>query len=170
MTVFARSSIPLVFSCEFYRTSPVAASTKACNFTKKRLRQISICRWLFRKHNTINCDDNDDDFCFLILGRLLLLGSSWNEISLEVLQRLICVAAQPLYLGLSFDLQKYWRWTYVLPRQKRAFANYRNHGKTLFVFKSWCNCLILCESCCSHNWSTLREEKQTNNNCIYIYI
>ena len=99
LTVFARSSIPLVFSCEFYRTSPVAASTKACNFTKKRLRQISICRWLFRKHNTINCDDNDDDFCFLILGRLLLLGSSWNEISLEVLQRLICVAAQPLYLG-----------------------------------------------------------------------
>ena len=30
----------------------------------------------FVKTNTINCDDNNDATCFLILGRLLLLGSS----------------------------------------------------------------------------------------------
>ena len=41
----------------------------------------------FVKTNTINCDDNDDAICSLILGRLLLLGSPWNEISLEVLER-----------------------------------------------------------------------------------
>ena len=62
-----------MFSCEFcerlsnkhlfYRTCPVVTSVKACNFTKIRLRQISRCRWLFRKSkNTINCDDNDSIF------------------------------------------------------------------------------------------------------------
>ena len=30
----------------------------------------------FVKTSTINCNDNDDDTCFLILGRLPLLGSS----------------------------------------------------------------------------------------------
>ena len=43
----------------------------------------------FVKTNTINCDDNDNAICFLILRRLLLLGSPWNEISLEVLERSI---------------------------------------------------------------------------------
>ena len=28
-----------------------------------------------KKKKTINCDDNDDAICFLILGGLLLLGS-----------------------------------------------------------------------------------------------
>ena len=37
----------------------------------------------FVKTNTINCDDNNDTTCFLILGRLLLLGSSWNEFHLK---------------------------------------------------------------------------------------
>ena len=35
--------------------------------------------------DTINCDDNNNAICFLILGRSLLLDSSRNEISLEVL-------------------------------------------------------------------------------------
>ena len=48
---------------------------------------MSLFRWLFRKNNdTINCDENDDAISFQILGRLLLLGSAWNEISLEVLE------------------------------------------------------------------------------------
>ena len=50
----------------------------------------------FVKTNTINCGDNDDPICFLILGRLLLLGS--NKISLEVLVRSICVAAPSFYV------------------------------------------------------------------------
>ena len=38
---------------------------------------------MFRKNNiTINCDDNDDAICILILGRLLLQGSPWSKISL----------------------------------------------------------------------------------------
>ena len=125
---------PLVFSCEFceflsknasfYRTPLVAASVKACNFTKIRLchwcffvnflkifgtlfwwaarknvRKKSLCRWLFREnYNTINCDDNHDAICSLILRRLLLLGSPCNEISLEVRERFICIAARPFYL------------------------------------------------------------------------
>ena len=52
----------------------------------------------FVKTNTVNCDDNDNVFFFLILGRLLLLGSPWNEISLEVLERSIRVAARPFYV------------------------------------------------------------------------
>ena len=52
----------------------------------------------FVKTNTINCDDNDDAICFLILGILHLLGSSWNEFSLEILERSICVAVQPFYV------------------------------------------------------------------------
>ena len=40
----------------------------------------------FVKTNTINCDDNGNAICFLILGGLILLASPWNEISLEVLE------------------------------------------------------------------------------------
>ena len=36
--------------------------------------------------------------CFLILGRLHLLGSPWNEVSLEALEWSICVAAWPFYV------------------------------------------------------------------------
>ena len=53
----------------------------------------------FVKTNTIKCDDNDNAICFLILGPLLLLGSSWKESSLEVLEQYICVAAWPFYVG-----------------------------------------------------------------------
>ena len=54
--------------------------------------------------------------CFLILGRLPLLGSPWNEILLEALEWSICVAARPFYVDQTFDLQENWRWTCVLPR------------------------------------------------------
>ena len=56
---------------------------------------------------------------------------------------------------LKFWFAKNWRWTCVLPRQKRVFANYRDHARIIFAFKKWSNCLILCESCCSHSWPTL---------------
>ena len=95
---------------------------------------------------------------------MLLLGSPWNKISLKVLERSICIAARPFYLDQSSNLQKKWRCTYVLPRQKRVFANYWDHAKILVVFKRWCNFLILCESCCWHNWPTLRGEKLANDN------
>ena len=66
---------------------------------RKNVRKKSLCRWLFREnYNTINCDDNHDAICSLILRRLLLLGSPCNEISLEVRERSICVAARPFYL------------------------------------------------------------------------
>ena len=95
----------------FYRTYPVAAPVKVCNFTRLRLRhgwffvnflklfgtyfdallefykssqkywRKKFAKYLsadgcFVKTNISNCDDNDDATCFLILGRLLLLGSS----------------------------------------------------------------------------------------------
>ena len=58
------------------------------------------------KTDTISCGDNGDAICFIILGRLLLLGSPWNEISLVVLERSICVAVRPFYVDESFDLLK----------------------------------------------------------------
>ena len=75
-------SLTQVFSCQFckqfynkclfWRTSLVTTSVKACNFTKKRLCKISLCRWLFCKNNdTINCDDNNDAICSLTLRHLL---------------------------------------------------------------------------------------------------
>ena len=51
----------------------------------------------FVKTNTIDCDDNDNAICFLILGRLLLLGSPWDKISFEALEQSICIAAKPFY-------------------------------------------------------------------------
>ena len=86
----------------FDRKHPVAAPVKACNFTNIRLQhgwlfvgtyfdallEFSKSYWrkkfakylpadgCFVKTNTIKCDDNDHATCFLILGRLLLLGSS----------------------------------------------------------------------------------------------
>ena len=115
----------------FYRTHPVAAPAKACNFIYRRgwffVNFHKLCgtyfdellefskssqkywRRKFAKYltadgcflniNTINCDDNNDATCFLMLRRLLLLGSSWNEISLKVLEWFICVAARPSYVN-----------------------------------------------------------------------
>ena len=57
-----------------------------------------FAKWLFVKAMIINCDDNDDAICFLILGRLHLLGIPWNEISLEVLELSIYIATQPFCL------------------------------------------------------------------------
>ena len=104
---------------------------------------------------------NDAAVCFLIIGRLLLLGSPWNEISTEVLEWSICVA------GLSVS-------TKVLICKKTedepVFCPERNEfwklsrPKVLVVFKRWCKYLILCESCRSHNWPALCGEKLANNN------
>ena len=99
----------------FYRTHPVAAPVKACNFTNirpnvfwcaaryflkvhKKTGEKMFAKYLsadgcFVKTNTINCDDNDNAICFLILGRLLLLGRPWNEISLEALEWFISSSA-----------------------------------------------------------------------------
>ena len=52
----------------------------------------------FVKNNTINWGDNDDAICVPILGRLLLLGSPPNEISLEVLEQSICIAAWSFFV------------------------------------------------------------------------
>ena len=52
----------------------------------------------FVKTITINCDDNDDATCFLILGRFTFTRQLINEISLEVLERFICVAARSFYV------------------------------------------------------------------------
>ena len=65
---------------------------------------------------------------------------------------------------LKFWFAKKLKMNLLLPRQKRAFANYWDHAKILVVFKRWCNSLILCESCCWHNWPTLRGEKLANDN------
>ena len=43
------------------------------------------------------------------------------------------------------------------------------YAKILVVLKRWCNCLALCESCCSHNWPTLCAEKQANKNLRLFY-
>ena len=117
----------------------MVAPVKACNFTDIRLRHgvflwaKSFTKILAKKYllylsadgcfvkTNINCDDNDNAICFL--GRLLLLGSPWNEIWLEVLERSICLAVWPFYVDKSFDLQKNRRWTCLFPRKIRAFAN-----------------------------------------------
>ena len=56
-----------------------------------------------------------------------------------------------------------WRWTSVLPH-KNKLCKLSRPSEILLVFKRWCNCSILCESCCLHNWPTLCREKQTKNN------
>ena len=154
----------LKISKELFLDALQEFSKSSQKYWRKNVCLISLCKWLFRKNNnTFNCDDNGDAICFLIVGRMLLLGSPWNEISLKVLERSICIAARPFYLDQSSNLQKKWRCTYVLPRQKRVFANYWDHAKILVVFKRWCSFLILRESCCSHNWPTLCGEKLAND-------
>ena len=77
----------------FYRTCPVATSVKACNFTKIRLRQISRCRWLFRKNkNTINCDDNDSIFsdtrAFAFTRQSMKRNFAWSTRAIHLLSSL----------------------------------------------------------------------------------
>ena len=85
-------------------------------------------------------------FC-LYYSFMLLLGSPWNEISLQVLKQLlnpICIAPPP-------SISKIWKKTEDEPMYcpdrfcKQAFANYQDHTKNLVVFKRWCICSILCE-------------------------
>ena len=100
----------------------------------------------FVKTNTINCGDNDDAICFLILRRLPLLGSPWNQISLEVLERSICIAA---CLSMS-TMSKFWfakklKMNLRIATTDTSFYKYQHHAKILIVFSRWCNCLILHE-------------------------
>ena len=44
-------------------------------YWRKKFAKYLSADGCFVKTNTINCDDNDDALCFLILGRLLLQGS-----------------------------------------------------------------------------------------------
>ena len=67
-------------------------------YQRKKFAKCLSANGCFVKTNTFNFHDHDDATCFLLLGRLLLLGSSSKEMSLEVLERLICVAAWPLYV------------------------------------------------------------------------
>ena len=51
-------------------------SKSSRKYWQKKLAKYLSADGCFVKTNTINCDDNDDATCFLILGRLLFLGSS----------------------------------------------------------------------------------------------
>ena len=52
----------------FLKTHKITGEKKICS--------KSLWRWLFRKkHNIINCDDNNHAICFLIKKSLFLLGS-----------------------------------------------------------------------------------------------
>ena len=120
-------SLTQVFSCEFckhlskntfYRTPPVVASVKACNFTKIRLPTGVFCE-LSKNFRNI--------FFFFFFDALQEFSKSsqkywWKKCWLNILLQIaVCKLSRPCV-----------------------------------VFKRWCNCLILCESCYSHNWPTLQ--------------
>ena len=105
------------------------------NTGEKMFAKISLCRWLFRKNNKIiNCDNNNHAICFLITGSLFLLGSPWNEISIEVLK---------IHLRSSFGSLSWLKfWFTKKPEDETAyypdtkdFGNYRDHAKISFFSK-----------------------------------
>ena len=51
-------------------------SKSSQKYWRKKFAKYLSADGSFVTTNTINCNDNDDDTCFLILGHLLLLGSS----------------------------------------------------------------------------------------------
>ena len=67
-------------------------------YWRKKFAKYLSADGCFVKTDTINCDDNDDATCFLILGRFTFTRQLINEISLEVLERFICVAARSFYV------------------------------------------------------------------------
>ena len=83
---------------ETYFDALLEFSKSSQKYWRKKFAKYLSADGCFVKTNISNCDDNDDATCFLILGRLLLLGSSWNEISLEVLEQFIYVAARFFYV------------------------------------------------------------------------
>ena len=95
------------------------------------------------KTNTISCGDNGDAICFIILGRLLLLGSP--------LKRNFTCSTRAIHLRSSSAFlcrRKFW-FTKKLKMNLRiaptdtSFCKYRDHAKILIAFKRWCYCLIL---------------------------
>ena len=63
-----------LFGTYFYALLEFSKSSQ--KYWRKQFTKYLTADGCFVKNNTINFDDNDDATCFLILGRLLLLGSS----------------------------------------------------------------------------------------------
>ena len=118
-----------------------------------------------RKDNTINCHDSDDTICFLILGHFLLLGSPWNKTSIEVLEWFTCVTARIstkvlIFKKIKMNLR-------IVPTETSLCKLWRPCKNSLCFQESY-SCLILCEWCFSHNWPTLRREKQANKHTLIV--
>ena len=70
------------------------------NTGEEMFAKISPCRWLFRKNNTINCDDNDDLFpntrVFGFTRQPMKRTFTWST---GAITESICVAAPPFHLN-----------------------------------------------------------------------
>ena len=136
-------------------------SKSSWKYWQNMFAKVSLCRWLFCKNNnTINCDDNNNQFpdtrAFAFTRQLMKWNFTW---SIGTITSSICIAALPFYLNQSLDLQKNWRTVFA-----NELLQIIETMQKLVVFKRWCNCSILCESCCFHNWPTLCGENQANTN------
>ena len=58
-------------------------SKSSQKYWRKKFAKYLSADGCFVKTNTINCDDNDDATCFLILEHLLLLGRSQTKFHLK---------------------------------------------------------------------------------------
>ena len=103
-------------------------SKSSWKYWQNMFAKVSLCRWLFCKNNnTINCDDNNNQFpdtrAFAFTRQPMKWNFTW---SIGTITSSICIAALPFYLNQSLDLQKKLKNSFC----KRAFANYWNHAKT----------------------------------------
>ena len=126
----------------------------------------NTCKKMFAEYlSTDGCFVKTIILLTVVITTMLFPGTREFAFTRQPMKRNFTWSIRAIHLrSSSAFLSRLKFWTCVMPRQKRAFANYRDHAKILVVFKRWCNCLILCESCCSQNWPTFRGEKQANNN------
>ena len=98
----------------------------------------------FVKTNTINCDDNDNAMfpntrAFAFTRQPMKRNFTWST-------RAIHLRSSSAFLcRLKFWFAKKLKMNLRIAPTDTSFCKYRDHAKILIVFKTWCNCLILCE-------------------------
>ena len=113
-------------------------------YWRKNICYIFLFGWLFRKTNTINCDDNDDAMfpntrVFAFTRQPMKQNFTWSTRATHLR------SSSTFLCRLKFWFSKKLKMNLRIALTDTSFCKCRDHAKALIVFKRWCNCLILCE-------------------------
>ena len=129
---------------ETYFDALLEFSKSSQKYWRKKFAKYLSADGCFVKTNTINCDDNDNAMfpntrAFAFTRQPMKRNFTWST-------RAIHLRSSSAFLcRLKFWFAKKLKMNLRIAPTDTSFCKYRDHAKILIVFKTWCNCLILCE-------------------------